>query len=186
MISYTSNIHLTAEYISKLKQSVNPIALEEMKIVLEPYIIKNIQQFILDGGSSNTTYSWGYWQRKDNNWSYSKGKLTNVSNGWTGANILPIHPQSYLARKIRKSPANGQFALYDTGELFNSFKSISSFTTFNGCEMQIGSTSDKLDYHEVNFKYKRKIIEPYSEIFSEDKSIHNFYLQKVVNRLLKL
>lgn len=183
MIRYTSNVSLTIDSISLIMKNIGRIAHDEMKQFLEPYIVSEIKQFIQDGGSDDPKYSWGYWRKIGSQWSYNRGKMTSFSSGWKSATILPIHPMSFLARSIRKVPQSTQFALLDTRELIDSFQSVSSFYDSTTSEMQIGSHSPKLDYHEFQFKYKRPIIEPYSHIFAQDIKVHEKYMNKVIDKL---
>lgn len=172
--------------IHQIESSYRQIAHVEFKRYLLPIIQLQIKEFILSGGSADLKFSWGYWKRSGRGWSYQTGKATNFSNGWKGATMLPIHPLSFLARKVNRTPMSNMFALNDTKELIRSFTSISDFVHRNGASMFIGSTSSKLDYHEKEFKYKRKIIEPYSIQFAENKMLHKTFMDRVCLQLEKI
>lgn len=185
-VTYKSEFHIIANKIDQIERSYKPIAMKVFKEVLLPHVKDQIKRFILDGGSSDPKYAWGYWKRIGHDWQYQSGKMSAFSNGWSGASVLPIHPTSFLARKMKRTPSTYLFALNDTTELMNSFTSISDYYTADGVNMFIGSTSFKLDYHEVTFKYKRKIIEPYSIMFAEDVNYHNYIMSKITTELEKI
>jgi len=186
MITYSSNVNLAIDKLAKIERDYKLIALRNLKQFLLPIIQIQIKRFILDGGSNDLAMSWGYWQRTGGSWSYHKGKINSFSNGWTHATILPIHPMSYMVRKVNKRPTATGFALNDTKDLINSFTSVNDFTTANGANMYVGSTSFKLDYHEKFFKYKRKIIEPYSQIFAKNKALHQIFMNKVISEIERI
>ena len=184
--TFTGSFNVIESKIAKIEREYRNIALNQLKTYLLPIIQLQIREFILDGGSNDPQFSWGYWQRTGGVWGYHKGKATSFSNGWSNATILPIHPMSFLARSVNRTPRSTMYALNDTRELINSFTSISDFITSNGANMFIGSTSAKLDYHEVDFKYKRKILEPYSIEFGKNKVLHQSFLNKICYELEKI
>lgn len=143
--------------------------------------IQSIKKIIMQGGGTGK-FSWMYWKRVkgQKKWSLVKpsNRFTRFSNRFSYGNTsnikLPIHPSSYMARKRRKKPQSGQFALKDTGGILRSFKTSMAGsnqykTTFN----IFSGRANLLKAHEKGIRSKegkvvRKTIEPAIHEFHKD------------------
>ncbi len=182
--------HDLGKLIGKLDQArplFAELGLKYTKSHIAPLFIRKIHELMLAGGSKDSRFSWGYWERKRGGtpFVYKKGKATSFSYGWKGKGVkrYPIHPRSYLKRKNRRKPVAGQFALYDTGKLFNSFQILSAFRMYDRSEIAIGSTDKKLDFHELaqGKVPKRQIMAPVADWFNSNTALH----KKIMNDICK-
>jgi hypothetical protein len=181
--------------ISKFEDDFGIVSYHYTRVNIAPKIVDYIQQLMLAGGSDKPQFSWGYWERAGGEYVYKKGKAKYFSGSFVGKfnwgntsgrlKRFPIHPRSYMARKVRRRPERGQFALIDTKELFNSFGILSSYHFQGGSETSIGSTSFKLDFHENGTKRvpKRQIIAPTVDWFNNNKTLQNKIMSDICKRL---
>lgn len=160
-VTVVTDLFRNTRHLNNLEQIFFRNAELVMSTTLAHEIIEFIRKLILSGGSPINRWSWGYWEHKLNGWGYVKGrKGKGFAGKWSGLIGVkyPIHPRSYFKRKVRRKPAPNQLALYDTGELYNSFRVVYSYHDHNDATIAIGSTTKKLDYHEEGTSSPKRVI----------------------------
>lgn len=179
-----TDIHKIRNRIDVAEKKVTLSIRSYVKNVMQPIIVQKIKDLIISGGSSNTTFSWGYWQNYGSTWGYTKGK----ANSFSFSTRLPIHPKSYGKRKSRKIFRVGQNALIDTKGLLNSFKIVSQSRTNNSYLASFGSTRGKLlDKHENGEKVpSRKVLSAIHFELESNPSFYNFHLNQINNNIKRM
>lgn len=168
--------------LNKLEHHLSNIAYKTAKDYAVPKIVNEMQSLIMAGGSSIHALSWGYWKEAGDSYTYVKGKAPsfNFSTKSKAVKRYPIHPNSYLKRKVRTRPKSGQYALYDTGKMYNSFRIVSSYKRINDALVSIGSTDRKFDLHEDGIKVPQRMVLKPVAIWFENSSVKKEMIDKII------
>lgn len=179
-----SDIHKMNRRIEIAEKKVITSIRSYVRNVMQPIIIQRIQQLIISGGSTNSRFSWGYWQNYGSVWRYTKGK----ANSFSYSTRLPIHPRSYGLRKNRKVFRAGQNALIDTSGLLNSFKIVAQARTNNSYLASFGSTRGRLlDKHENGVRVpSRKILSAIHFELEQSTTFYNTHLNNIKDNIKRM
>jgi hypothetical protein len=188
-LTYNTDINIKFSGVVKVDEYFFRNAEFVMSTYLAREIIQYIRQLILKGGSNNPQFSWGYWQKKKGGWSYiGNRKGRSFTGSWSGkmGTKYPIHPKSYFRRKVRRKPVAGQLALYDTGELYNSFRVVYRYHDSNEATIAVGSNTKKLDYHEHGTESpKRVMLAPTKKWLDKNKPLIDNVVKEILDQTNK-
>jgi hypothetical protein len=183
-VAVVTDIHKIRNRINIAEKKVTLSIRSYVRNVMQPIIVQKIQQLIVSGGSSNTKFSWGYWQNYGSVWRYTKGK----ANSFSFSTRLPIHPKSYGKRKSRKVFRAGQNALIDTKGLLNSFKIVAQSRTNNSYLASFGSTRGRLlDKHENGERVpSRKVLSAIHFELEQSPTFYNYHLNNIKDNIKRM
>lgn len=184
-ITYNTDVHIKFSGVAKVDEYFFRNAEFVMSTYLAREVIQHIRELIMKGGSNIPQFSWGYWQKRKGGWNYIGGrKGKSFTGNWSGkiGTKYPIHPKSYLRRKVRRKPVSGQLALYDTSELYNSFRVVYGYHDKDEAIVAIGSNSKKLDYHEAGTESPKRVMLAPTKIWLDKNKL---LIKRVVKEILE-
>jgi len=158
--------------------------------------IDEIKKIIMRGGSSNPKWSWSYWERKSGEQFMPKndGRVSVFTQGFRNDNKkvvrYAVHPTTFLdLRKHRKFPYARTYAMLDTGQYIDSFKS--TLYKSNKEKTEVNIITSKYSWytlHEYGFSYeghivKRPHVRPAYEALMNKSNRGKLYIDEIAKEL---